>query len=106
MINLKMLESVMGTKIKRINETSIPNYIIFFMADGDIFKLNKYQVANQCKSWAHSEGFMIQSYPYNNLWRADLLKGLDVDEIFKENSEEASIFKASTWAHNWLKANK
>lgn len=61
-------------------------------------EINIYEFAFKCKEWAYSTyGIMIQSYPYCGKSRADALKGLEVDEVFKENTEVEAIIKACEW---------
>lgn len=61
----------------------------------------EHSLANKCKEWAYSTyGIMIQSYPYCGKGRADALKGLEVDEVFKENTEVEAIIKACTYILN------
>ena len=58
----------------------------------------KHCLSNKCKEWAYSTyGIMIQSYPYCGKGRADAIKGLKVDEVFKEKTEPEAIFKATQW---------
>ena len=67
-------------------------------------KINVYELANKCKEWAYSTyGIMIQSYPYCGKSRADALKGLEVDEVFKENTEVEAIIQACEWILEYKK---
>ena len=70
-------------------------------------KINVYELANKCKEWAYSTyGIMIQSYPYCGKGRADAIKGLKVDEVFKEKTEPEAIFKAAQWVLDNTSTNK
>lgn len=69
--------------------------------------INVYELANKCKEWAYSTyGIMIQSYPYCGKGRADAIKGLKVDEAFKEKTEPEAIFKAAQWVLDNTSTNK
>ena len=77
----------------------IDNYIIF-ADDGEcMFEVNIYEFAYKCKEWAYLQyGIIIQSYLYNGKWRVDILKGIEIDEFFKNiDSEPEAIFKACNW---------
>lgn len=67
-------------------------------------QINIYEFAFRCKEWAYSTyGIMIQSYPYCGKSRADALKGLEVDEVFKENTEVEAIIQACEWILEYKK---
>lgn len=74
----------------------------------DVYKsINIYEFVFKCKEWAYSTyGIMIQSYPYCGKGRADALKGLEVDEVFKENTELEAILKASEYILKELNENR
>lgn len=59
----------------------------------------EYCLINKCKEWAYLQyGIIIQSYLYNGKWRVDILKGIEIDEFFKNiDSEPEAIFKACNW---------
>ena len=81
------------------------NYILFVDEGESQFEVNLDTFARLCKEWAYSTyGIMIQSYPYCGKGRADAIKGLEVDEVFKENTEPEAVFKACEWILN--KVNK
>ena len=72
-------------------------------------QINIYEFAFRCKEWAYSTyGIMIQSYPYCGKSRADALKGLEVDEVFKENTEVEAIIQACEWilSESYLNENR
>ena len=114
MISKELLEAVLGyPKMVITNVPYIINIIgkpylfpdntenIWFNTDNvglGVCKINKYVFAFKCKEWAYSTyGIMIQSYPYCGKGRADAIKGLKVDEAFKEKTEPEAIFKAAQW---------
>ena len=70
-------------------------------------EINIHELAHLCKEWAYSTyGIMIQSYPYCGKGRADAIKGLKVDEVFKEKTEPEAIFKAAQWVLDNTSTNK
>ena len=92
-----VLEKETETLSKDFNFNINEDYIEF-SDDGEMqFEYCIYKFAFRCKEWAYSTyGIMIQSYPYCGKSRADALKGLEVDEVFKENTEVEAIIKACT----------
>ena len=67
--------------------------------------INIYEFAFKCKEWAYLQyGIMIQSYLYNGKWRVDILKGIEIDEFFKNiDSEPEAIFLACEYILNNIK---
>ena len=65
----------------------------------------EYCLSNKCKEWAYLQyGIIIQSYLYNGKWRVDILKGIEIDEFFKNiNSEPEAIFLACEYILNNIK---
>ena len=68
-------------------------------------EINIYEFAYKCKEWAYLQyGIIIQSYLYNGKWRVDILKGIEIDEFFKNiDSEPEAIIKACEWILEDLK---
>lgn len=93
-----ILQKETETLSKDFNFTIDEDYIEI-SDDGEIqFEYCIYKFAFKCKEWAYSTyGIMIQSYPYCGKSRADALKGLEVDEVFKENTEVEAIIQACEW---------
>jgi len=90
------------------NERIIQNKLLYMCKndgmDDYVYEYNIYEFASMCKEWAYSTyGIMIQSYPYCGKSRADALKGLEVDEVFKENTEVEAIIQACEWILEYKK---
>lgn len=96
MISKELFIKVTGINVSNVTfENSRIYYDDFTAIEKEI---NIYELANKCKEWAYSTyGIMIQSYPYCGKGRADAIKGLKVDEVFKEKTEPEAIFKAAQW---------
>lgn len=93
------LEVVKHSLYNKRNNT----FNITYMQSDDSLKsrwmpINICEFAFKCKEWAYSTyGIMIQSYPYCGKGRADAIKGLEIDEVFKENTELEAIIEACEW---------
>ena len=100
-ITKELLKRILPKETKNLSDNFsfyIDEDYIVFRDDGEMqFEYCIYKFAFKCKEWAYSTyGIMIQSYPYCGKSRADALKGLEVDEVFKENTEVEAIIKACT----------
>lgn len=101
-ITKELLRRVLPKETENLSENfsfTINEDYIEFSDDGEMqFEYCIYKFAFMCKEWAYSTyGIMIQSYPYCGKSRADALKGLEVDEVFKENTEVEAIIQACEW---------
>lgn len=103
MISKELLSEVLNLNITYIEHCN--NSIIYKISVYDREEeVNIYELAHKCKEWAYSTyGIMIQSYPYCGKSRADALKGLEVDEVFKENTEVEAIIQACEWILEYKK---
>ena len=68
-----------------------------WVSGSDVPFPNIYELAHKCKEWAHTLGFMVQSYLYNTKARADLLSSCDVDEKFIADTEPEAVFRVCEW---------
>ena len=107
MISKELLSEVLGEdRATSCNKLEMEIGNNFLIVD-DWIKINIYELAHKCKEWAYSTyGIMIQSYPYCGKGRADAIKGLKVDEVFKEKTEPEAIFKAAQWVLDNTSTNK
>ena len=101
-LNKKLLKVVLQKETKALSKgfsVTLNDDYIEFSDDGELlFEYCIYKFVFKCKEWAYSTyGIMIQSYPYCGKSRADALKGLEVDEVFKENTEVEAIIQACEW---------
>ena len=105
MISKELLSEVLGHKIWKVMDCNMGTlrYCIY-PNKGDepseyMFPINIHCLSNKCKEWAYLQyGIIIQSYLYNGKWRVDILKGIEIDEFFKNiDSEPEAIFKACQW---------
>lgn len=107
MISKELLSDVLGANTIEMNPIYERNNMVGYLVHGpqetpsqvhqNHRQINIHELAHKCKEWAHLKGFMVQSYPYNDIYRADLLKSIDVDEVFKRNTEPEAIFAACQW---------
>ena len=106
MISKELLSEVLKLEVVKhslYNEFH-KSFNITYMPSEDSIKsrwmpINIYEFAHKCKEWAYLQyGIIIQSYLYNGKWRVDILKGIEIDEFFKNiNSEPEAIIKACEW---------
>jgi hypothetical protein len=61
MVSKELLSEVFGWHIKFVNPRVNDNEISFVDQDGEMLRLNVYQVAHKCKEWARSEDYIIMS---------------------------------------------
>ena len=107
-ITKELLKKILPKEIENLSD-NFSFYIdednIVFNDDGEMqFEYCIYKFAFRCKEWTYSTyGIMIQSYPYCGKSRADALKGLEVDEVFKENTEVEAIIQACEWILEYKK---
>lgn len=110
-ISKELLSEVLKLEVVKhsLFNKSNSSFNITYMQSDDSLKsswmpINIYKFAFKCKEWAYSTyGIMIQSYPYCGKGRADALKGLEVDEVFKENTEVEAIIQACEWILEYKK---
>ena len=110
-ISKELLSEVLDKEVTNIKMHHINDEYIYFDYIGkqsrivNEVSIDIYKLAHKCKEWAYFQyGIIIQSYLYNGKWRVDILKGIEIDEFFKNiDSEPESIFKACQWLLEELK---
>ena len=92
----ELLSSVLGVVVESVNGRTNSD-IKYIVSMGGYKFINIYELQHKMKEWAYIKGIMLQSYPYNNKGRCDALKGLDIDESFKADTEFEAVVIAAEY---------
>jgi len=110
MISKELLKEVLGNRSHSLKVYGINNQHFDVILNGRDFqdeKLNKHELANECKEWALTKGYEVHSNIGNNLtekvkgyWKLCYERtGKPVKNMMYETceSEPEAIFKACQW---------
>ncbi len=99
MINAYLLSLIEGYSSKCISEVKEKGIFIeyFDQVSWTYKSINIYELANKCKEWAFTEGFILVSYKEENCWYCDVEERKTSANTISNNSaktEPEAIFNS------------